>query len=91
MHLPRSPRRAALGLALVLTAVSAAVAATPSGAAAPGLTLRVLSSRADLVSAGDALVEVGVPSGVDVRRLTVTDDGRDVSRAFARRADGRVL
>ena len=58
-----------------------------AGARASGIVIRVLSNRADLLSGGDALVEIlGVTDGV---RVDV--DGRDVSNAFARRANGRVM
>jgi hypothetical protein len=54
----------------------------------------VLSNRADQVSDGNALVEVLLPPRVDASRLRVvlaTDHGlRNVSDAFARRANGRV-
>jgi hypothetical protein len=77
--------RARLGAALC-TAFACALA----GAAAPALgaskpEIRVLSNRADLISGGDALVQV-VPAGakVDV-------DGRDATKAFAVRPDGRYL
>jgi hypothetical protein len=62
--------------------------ATPSFAArTPALTLSVLSNtRADLVSDGQALVGVSVPS---TSGLTVKVGSRDVTAAF-RQADGRV-
>lgn len=61
-------------------------------AAQGGPTLRVLSSRADLVSGGDALVEVDVPS---TDGLVVSLNGADVSSVFrmdpsSRRAVGLV-
>lgn len=56
----------------------------PSGRA---LEIKVLSNRADLLSGGDALIEiVGGGDG-----LKVDLDGRDVTRAFALRASGRVV
>lgn len=47
-----------------------------------------LSNRADLISAGDALVEIVRPSGGD---LSVSLNGADISGAFIQRADGRTL
>src|SRR3954468_18424528 len=47
--------------------------------------VRVLSNRADLISGGDALVQV-TPAGAKV-----TVDGRDVTSQFAVRPDGRYL
>jgi hypothetical protein len=80
-------RRFALGLAplLLLAGIGTAEAAPPPG----GVTIRVLSNRADLVSGGDALVEIVVPPDAGAPRVDV--DGRDVSGAFHRTADGRVL
>jgi hypothetical protein len=51
--------------------------------------IRTLSNRADLVSGGDALVEI-VPHGNDATGLQVQVDGRDVTSDFARRSDGRI-
>ncbi len=55
------------------------------------LTIRTLSNRADLVSGGDALVEIVLPQGASASGLKVDVGGRDVSDAFAQRANGRVL
>jgi hypothetical protein len=52
------------------------------------LVLRVLSNRADLISGGDALVEVVVPEDVDAEDVRVTVDGVDVTSDFAVRPDG---
>jgi hypothetical protein len=73
-----------VGLTAAGLAAGAASAATPSGAA-----LRVLSNRADLISSGDALVAVDPPKGVRTTALRVTLGRRDVTSAFATRADGR--
>ncbi|MET0984757.1 MAG: DUF6351 family protein, partial [Steroidobacteraceae bacterium] len=62
---------------------------TPTAAAA-GPEIIVLSNRADLVSGGDALVEIKVPPYVDPSRGAKIDvDGRNVNAAFAIRPDGR--
>lgn len=53
--------------------------------------IRVLSNRADLVSAGDVLIEIDLPPGVKPRKLRVTVAGRDVSKQFAKRPSGRVI
>jgi len=61
--------------------------ALPAPACAEALSIRVMSNRADLISGGDALVQVdGADSGVLSARL----GDRDVTGAFARRPDGRV-
>ena len=62
-----------------LSLVVSAHAADPS--------IRVLSNRADLASGGDALVEI---DGVEAPGLAVRIGGRDVTTAFARRANGRI-
>src|SRR4051794_11934447 len=76
---------AALAVAIIGTA--AAVAA-PSALAAPTPpSIEVVSNRADLISAGDALVAIGLPAGADSARVTL--GSRDVSGAFAPRPNGR--
>lgn len=68
---------------------------TSSASAAGGnvATLKALGNRADLVSGGQALVEVVLPGMAkagyaDVR---VTRNGEDVTAAFAVRANGRYM
>lgn len=68
-----------------------AEAAPGSRPAAPRLVVHVLSNRADLISAGDALVEVAIPRGVRPRQVTVTAGGRDVTHRFKVRRDGRYV
>ena len=66
-----------------------AVCAWPAAAvAAEPLRIDVLSNRADLISGGDALVEVERPAGAGVR---VDVDGRDVSGAFHARGEDRLV
>ncbi|MCW2842815.1 MAG: hypothetical protein JWN22_731 [Nocardioides sp.] len=80
--------------ALVLSLVAGLVGlpATTSGAPAPRpLVVSVLSNRADLVSGGDALVQVRLPKGVRAGDVTVRVGDRDVTRRFAVRSDGRYL
>jgi hypothetical protein len=66
----------------------AAVAAQPA-VAAKAPKIRVLSNRADLVSAGDALVAVKPPAGVSPSRLRVRLRGEEVTDEFAVRENGR--
>ena len=86
-------RRARAGRGIWLAAAVAAGLLAGCGssddAAAP-LQVRTLNNRADLVSGGDAMVEVVLPAGASASSLKVDVDGRDVSSAFAVRADGRV-
>lgn len=62
---------------------------TPGTALAAGVEIDVLSNRADLLSAGDALVAISVPPGRRTSDLTVTLGNTDVTKQFATRADGR--
>lgn len=82
-----------VSLAIVLVAVALACLAVVPGQAArnprPRLSITVLSGRADLVSGGSALVAIELPRRVDARRVRVTVGRRNVTRAFAIRADGR--
>ncbi|MEA2271602.1 MAG: hypothetical protein QOI98_310 [Solirubrobacteraceae bacterium] len=70
-----------LVLLLALGAAGSALAADPE--------IRVLSNRADLISGGDALVEVVAPAGASAASLSVALNGSDVTSAFGVRADGR--
>jgi hypothetical protein len=68
---------------LVLLATASSALAAPK--------IRVLSNRADLVSGGQALVEV-MPRGMrNPARIKVRLNGRNVSSAFAVRAGGRYM
>jgi hypothetical protein len=53
--------------------------------------IRTLSNRADLISGGDALVELVLPAGTTAAQLHVAVGARDVSSAFAVRANGRII
>jgi pimeloyl-ACP methyl ester carboxylesterase len=71
------PVRLAIALALVSGGVTASAA---SADPATGLQLRTLSNRADLISGGDALMEVLLPAAAT--GLKVLAGGRDVTAAF---------
>ena len=80
--------RARLFLFALLPAL-ALLPVLPSTAAPPDeVGIEVLSGRADLVSGGNAYVRVTLPGGAGVSELTVYDDQRDVTAAFAERPDG---
>jgi hypothetical protein len=81
----RVPVLAIVGL--VATTMASVPVATASGL----LDVRVLSNRADLITGGDALVEVLLPPHADADDIRVTIDRRDVTSEFAVRADGRFL
>lgn len=80
-------------LALLSPLVAVLPAAVPSSSATPRprLVVEVLSNRADLISAGDALVAVRIPRGVRPRDVRVRAGGRDVTRRFQVREDGRYV
>jgi hypothetical protein len=77
------------GKLVVLVIGAFLCAAVPAEAAAPSLGIEVLSNRADVISAGEALVAVNVPAGVNPANVRVFDDARDVTSAFAVRPNGR--
>lgn len=74
----------------ILAASGLATGVSTASAAAPAAQIVALSNQADLISGGDALVEIVPPVRTDLTTLRVDVDGRDVTGAFARRADGRV-
>ena len=53
--------------------------------------IRTLSNRADLVSDGDALVEVQVPKTVPMQKVTLTLNGADVGATFVADEQARTL
>jgi hypothetical protein len=53
--------------------------------------IKTLSNRADMISGGDALVEIVLPDGAQPDALHVTLGGKDISASFAKRANGRVI
>src|SRR3954465_12748319 len=68
----------------------AALVVAPAAAHAQGsLQVQVLSNRADVISAGAALVAVKLPAGVDASKVHVTNSGDDITDTFALRSDGR--
>ncbi|SCK19643.1 hypothetical protein VAR608DRAFT_1437 [Variovorax sp. HW608] len=51
----------------------------------------VLSNRADLVSGGDALVEIKWPNGSNLKNAKVSLNGRSLTDSFAVRPNGRYM
>lgn len=86
---------AVLAAALSATALAVGVGGGPSASAAPArgpshdLEVEVLSTRADLVSAGDALIAVRLPRGVRPAQVRVHAGRRNLTRFFAVRPNGR--
>ena len=74
----------------MILVVLALLIPAPGPAAVP-LQIKVLSGRADLVTSGDALVEVVIPSGVSVSDVSVFAGSRNVTSAFAMRPNKRFI
>src|SRR2546425_5729545 len=68
-----------------------AVAASAKDAASSQFEIVTLSNRADLVSGGDALVEVRVPKSVALNQVRLSLNGHDVTGAFTANAATRTL
>jgi hypothetical protein len=79
------------GLSTPAVATGAAHAGTSGGEQRDRLSIDVLSSRADQVTGGDALLRVRVPYGAAPAAVRVTRNGADVTAAFSRDAGGRSL
>ena len=77
--------------AVLAMAVVPAFVAMNSVRAADGLQLRVLSSRPDMVSGGDALVRVELPAGMAARDVKLTVNGADATAKLKADASGRAL
>ena len=94
LHSRSAPGRNSLALTPNLLALCAAAlvagCAGGDGPALPVLEIKTLSNRADLVSDGDALVQVLLPAGATAEGLKVEVNGVDISAAFATRSDGRI-
>src|SRR4051794_41036131 len=74
-----------------ITAALTILALVPAAAEAkaPPLRIAVVSNRADLISAGDALVAISYPTGVKPADISVKLGGSDVTSSFAQRENGR--
>jgi hypothetical protein len=53
--------------------------------------IRTLSNRADLISGGDALVEVKVPRRVDLDDVVISLNGTNITAAFTRNSAARTF
>lgn len=82
---------AACGNSAKSAASSAAGAITSTTPSIDALAIKVLSNRADLISGGDALVEVVMPTTAKASEVRMTLDGKDVTNAFALRENGRYM
>src|SRR4030095_1865702 len=76
----------------VVAAIGVVVlAASDAGSGADGLQLRVLSSRPEMVTGGDALVRVELPAGVSLSDVKLTVNGTDATTRLKADASGRSL
>jgi Tannase-like family of unknown function (DUF6351) len=78
-----------VGVVLALGGLASPALAAKPASSGGNPEIRMLSNRADLISGGDALVQVIPPAGVDPRRIKVSVNGRNVTSAFGVRSDGR--
>src|SRR2546423_10162101 len=85
------PRISAVAvLAVAVFAVSAAAQAAPQ-LPPTNFEITTLSNRADLISGGDALVEVRVPHTVPLPKVTLLLNGVDVTAAFRTDVAARTM
>src|SRR5262245_41807078 len=81
------PRVAVMGFAVIIVLASM-VSNDGYSQSASRLEIKTLSSRPDLVSRGDALVEVKAPEGAQLSQLTLTLNGKDVTNRLRPNAAG---
>ena len=86
---PGGALRRAVFLAVTLVGLVFVPLASSSARGNGGLPeIVVLSNRADLVSGGDALVQIVLPDRIDPATVAVSLNGNDVTSSFAIRAGG---
>jgi hypothetical protein len=79
-------------VALILATLALLTPATgPATASASTVQIKILSDRADLITGGDALVEVVLPQGVAPSQVQVFAGTRNVTSAFAIRPNRRFI
>jgi Tannase-like family of unknown function (DUF6351) len=83
-------RFAAVGLA-VLGALTIPVAAQQKTAAGAAFEIHALSTRPELVTGGDVLLQIAGPANLNAKTLVVRVNGKDVSGAFKPAADSKGL
>ncbi len=84
-------RAALLGMVLALLGCGPGSPPADGGADGSAPPILILSNRADMISGGDVLVEIGVDADTPLDALSIRLNGDDASEAFARRANGRVM
>jgi Tannase-like family of unknown function (DUF6351) len=90
---PSTPREKrlvrAITLALAVTAATLGIGTAGAQAAQQRMVVQVLSNRADLISGGEALVAVTIPSKAKPGSVKVTLNGASVTSDFAARPNGQ--
>ena len=76
---------------LTLIVAAGLLGAMPQNSVAAPQEIVVLSNRADLISGGDALVEIKWPAGTNLAQATISLNGASVKSAFAMRPNGRYM
>jgi len=76
------PTGRSISAALILVFLSAFARISMAADGSKSLSVAVLSSRPDMVSGGDALLEIRLPPSARSQKLAVALNGRDVSEAF---------
>lgn len=87
----RSKRHAAMAMLLVGTVALGGAAIANSDHDFDRFEIKTLSNRADLISGGDALVEVSVPRHVDLDDVVIKLNGNDVTGALTRNTSARTF
>ena len=85
---PRRLPAAALALAIATVGIGARVSASTAGETEHELAIDVVSTRAEYVSGGDALVAVTLPEGADGDDARLTVDGKRTTARLAEAGDG---
>ncbi len=90
-QVPRCVARA--GAAVFVAAALASCGGGGGGGGGDGtpVQLRTVNNRADLISSGDALIEVTAAPGLLRQSFRVTVNGSDVTSAFRLTSEGRIL
>src|SRR5688572_28156543 len=86
----RHDTRPAHALPLVLVLVSTLALSACTDLTADSHEIAVVSSRADMVTGGDALVSV-VPSGISTDKVRISINGTDATAAFKTEPGGKAL
>jgi hypothetical protein len=83
-------RFAAIGVLAVFGALTVPITAQQKAAALP-FEIRALSTRPELVSGGDVLIQVTGPAALTAKNLNVLVNGKDASAAFKVAADSKAF